>query len=298
MQKIRFGNDDDIIDICYDAVFKATFTRDSPTSQGALQRLISAFIGREVQILTVIANEPPVQDAGDRRIRYDIRARFNDGELANIEITVSPRTFEKPRLEYHLARLFSAQEIQGSEKDYGDLRRTYQISFIVERRLFRDAAFVHNFVYYDRENEIALDGRTSIIVVELQKIESVAGKPVAAMSAQERWAVFFRYCADAEKRVLVNSILAEEEGISMAAEVLLTISKDEEERARLENRLKSQLDWQSEMSDARREGIAEGEEKGQQKGHFEDARRMKASGYPTEEIQRITGLPVEEIDKL
>jgi predicted transposase/invertase (TIGR01784 family) len=72
--------------------------------------------------------------------------------------------------------------------------------------------------------------------------------------------------------------------------VLLTISKDEEERARFENRLKSLLDWQSEMSDARKEG--------RQDGHVEDARRMKEAGYPTEEIQRITGLPFEEIDKL
>ncbi|MDR3199906.1 MAG: hypothetical protein LBT68_00475, partial [Spirochaetales bacterium] len=53
----------------------------------------------------------------------------------------------------------------------GNLRHTYQISFIANRRRFRDAALVHNFVYYDREHDIALDGRTHLIVVELQKVQ-------------------------------------------------------------------------------------------------------------------------------
>lgn len=80
----------------------------------------------------------------------------------------------------------------------------------------------------------------------------------------------------------------------MAAEVLLTVSKDEKERAWLESRLKYVLDRQSELYDARTEGL----EQGEGKGHLDDARRMKESGYPAEEIQRITGVSFEEIDTL
>ena len=46
--KIYFGNNDDLIDICMDNVFKAVFTRNTPTSQGALSKLISALISRDV----------------------------------------------------------------------------------------------------------------------------------------------------------------------------------------------------------------------------------------------------------
>jgi ATP/maltotriose-dependent transcriptional regulator MalT len=71
--------------------------------------------------------------------------------------------------------------------------------------------------------------------------------------------VFFRYSADKEKRDKINEILRHEEGIAMAAEVLLTISKDEIERARLESEYKYEVDRQSELVTARREGVAEGE---------------------------------------
>ena len=59
MAKIRFEENDDLIDIRYDNVFKAVFTRDTPASRGALSRLVSALIGRDVEVVTITANEPP-----------------------------------------------------------------------------------------------------------------------------------------------------------------------------------------------------------------------------------------------
>jgi len=41
--KIQFDDSDDLIDICYDNVFKAVFTKETPESRGALSRLVSAF---------------------------------------------------------------------------------------------------------------------------------------------------------------------------------------------------------------------------------------------------------------
>jgi hypothetical protein len=58
MKTIQFAPDDDIIDICRDNVFKAAFTRDNPLSQGALKRLISAYIGRKVELIAVSSNAP------------------------------------------------------------------------------------------------------------------------------------------------------------------------------------------------------------------------------------------------
>jgi len=44
--KIQFDDSNDLIDICYDNVFKAVFTKETPESRGALSRLVSAFIDR------------------------------------------------------------------------------------------------------------------------------------------------------------------------------------------------------------------------------------------------------------
>jgi hypothetical protein len=56
----------DIIDICLDNVFKAVVTRDLPASNGALSKLISALICREVTVDAVRANEPPIDNLRDR----------------------------------------------------------------------------------------------------------------------------------------------------------------------------------------------------------------------------------------
>ncbi|MDR1862704.1 MAG: Rpn family recombination-promoting nuclease/putative transposase, partial [Treponema sp.] len=147
MRTIQFAPDDDIIEICRDNVFKAIFTRDTPLSQGALKRLISAYIGRKVETAAVIANEPAALDIRDRQIRYDIRVKLDQGELANVEMTLFPRNFEPLRLEYYIARLFSGQEIRGTDKGFGDLADTYQIALIGSKRIYRDDALVHHFEY-------------------------------------------------------------------------------------------------------------------------------------------------------
>jgi hypothetical protein len=62
MKPIRFELTDDLIDICYDNVFKAVFTRDTPESRGALSALLSAIIGRQLTVIALAINEPPVSD--------------------------------------------------------------------------------------------------------------------------------------------------------------------------------------------------------------------------------------------
>ena len=54
----------------------------------------------------------------------------------------------------------------------------------------------------------------------------------------------------------------EDEGIAMASEVLMTISKDEEERIRMIKQEMNVLDWQSDLALARSEGFEKGEQKG------------------------------------
>jgi hypothetical protein len=132
--KIRFEDTDDIIDICLDNVFKAVFTRNTPASQGALSKLISAFIGREVSISAISANEPPIDNLQDRQIRFDISCRAENGDLVNVEMSLNPDPFEPVRLEFHIGKLFTGQDIRGTNKTYNDLKQAYQIAILVKER--------------------------------------------------------------------------------------------------------------------------------------------------------------------
>ena len=129
--KIRFDDDEDIIDICMDNVFKAVFTKDNRSSRSALSRLVSAIIGRDLEIISIVANEPAVDSLRDRQMRFDINCRAKNGEHINVEMSLNPDPFEPVRLEFHAGKLFTGQDIRGTEKSYDDLNRAYQIAILV-----------------------------------------------------------------------------------------------------------------------------------------------------------------------
>jgi predicted transposase/invertase (TIGR01784 family) len=271
-----------------DNVFKAVFTKDTPESQGALAGLLSAIIGRELSVITLTANEPAVDNIRDRQIRFDISCRTASGEPLNVEMSLNPDKFEPVRLEYHAGKLFTAQDIRGTDKTFDDLKPAYQIAFLVRGRFFADEVFFHAFEYYDPERGVSLNGRSRIITLELAKLDRVIEKPAAEMSGQENWAVFFRYLTDKGKRQKINDIMDCEEGIKMASEVLLTISKDEIERARLLSEYKYVVDTQSKVVQARREGYSQAETKYQEHIRQRDAQIRQRDEY-IRELQRQLG---------
>jgi predicted transposase/invertase (TIGR01784 family) len=254
MTKVYFSDTDDIVNLWDDEVFKAAFTQNTPESREAMRRLLAAILKRELTVLTITANEPPIHDLRDRQIRYDIGVNFNDGELANVEITLWPGAHEALRLEYYVGRLFLNQDIKGKDRSYKDLKRVYQISLIANRRMFDDGELVHHFAYHDQEHAMPLGGRTTIITLELEKLGEALKKPVAEMDAEERWSIFVRFCADKSKRNLINELLAQEEGIALVGQTMKGFTKEQLEYFRETSKLKWELDRQSHETELRDEG--------------------------------------------
>ncbi|MDR3123404.1 MAG: Rpn family recombination-promoting nuclease/putative transposase [Treponema sp.] len=290
MITVRLDDADDPVNICYDNVFKAVFTQNTPESRTALSRLVSAMTGRNLTVISIAANEPAPHSLRDRQIRFDISCKTEDGKLVNIEMSLNPDTFELVRLEYLAGRLFTEQDLKGSGKTYNDLKAAYQITILAKGRFFADESLLHSFEYYDSERGVSLGGRSRIITVELSKAEGSVEKSAGEMTAAEQWAVYFRYLTDRSKRAKINEVIANEEGIAMASEVLITISKDEAERARLMSEWKHEMDLQSKMVQAKREGRRE--------SALEIARTLKSLGDSVEKIAQATGLAVEDVAKL
>jgi predicted transposase/invertase (TIGR01784 family) len=297
-----FGDGACVLDIRYDPVFKAVFTRDTAKSRGALSDLISALIGRTVAVETIAANEPSIDDLRQRYLRFDITCKTEKGELVNVEMSFNPGKDELMRFEYYAARLFTGQNLHGKEKRYEDLKETYQIAILAKEQFFPDKNLTHNFLYYDPDTRVSLGGKTRIITVELVKTKPIVDKPVKGMTNAELWAVFFQYLTDEEKRAKIIEIINHEEGIAMAAETLGTFTQNELEYIRQTTLLKRELDYQSDMAHdrermakARDNGLQEGLTKGRNEANLENARKMKTMGLLTEQIQTVTGLPTETI---
>jgi len=185
-----------------------------------------------------------------------------------------------------MGKLFTGQDIRGDGKDYRDLKEAYQIAFLVKERFFPDNEFLHAFEYYDQKNNVSLGGRSRIITLELSKLDKVVEKPTGEMTASEQWAVYFRYLRDMDKRPKINEILEYQEGIAMASEVIMTLSRDQAERARLMSEFKYEVDTRTHINDAKRQ-----ERK-------EIAQKMKAIGLTLEQIKETTGLSEEQIKDL
>jgi predicted transposase/invertase (TIGR01784 family) len=303
-------------------VFKAVFTKSTPASKRALGKLVSALIGHEVSIIAINANEPPIDNLNDRQIRFDINCRATNGELINVEMSLNPKPFEPVRLEFYAGKLFTGQDIRGEDKSYNDLKQTYQIAILAKEHFFIFDIILHMFEYYDLTHYVSLKGRGRIITLELSKLGEVVQKPIKTMNTPELWGVYFQYLQDKDKRDIINEIIECEEGIAMASEVLMTISKDEVERAWLMSEEKYILDTQSNLTyakqEARAEGLAEGRTEGLAEGRTEGlaeglaegrtegrtestleiARKMKEMGDSVERIHTITGLTAEAVEKL
>jgi len=75
----------------------------------------------------------------------------------------------------------------------------------------------------------------------------------------------------------------------MASEVLINISKDEIEQARLESELKYELDTQSKLTYAEKRGEQKGEKIGEKKGERNIINLLKSGKSPEEIIRKYGG---------
>jgi predicted transposase/invertase (TIGR01784 family) len=82
------------------------------------------------------------------------------------------------------------------------------------------------------------------------------------------------------------------------AEVAEVSKLSKEDRIKYDHALKRYRDTLNAMTGAEMKGREEGRAEGVEKANRENARRMKAKGYPVPDIADITGLALEEIEKL
>ena len=184
-------------------------------------------------------------------------------------MSFNPGTDEQARIEYYTARLFTGQNIHGENKNYNDLKKTYQITILAKGIFFPDEELIHDFSYSDLKTHVSFAGKTRIITVELEKIKPIAEKPVEKMTKTELWAVFFEYLTDSKKRAKIIDITNREEGIALAVKTMTGFTQNELDYMRETARIKSELDYQSLMTNAERKGLQEGLEKGLKEGRKE-----------------------------
>ena len=171
---------------------------------------------------------------------------------------------------------------------------------IINGILFAELDSCHSiFDVRERKTGLLLSDRLEFHFMELGKVDGQ--KPVENLTEVEKLAAYLKYANDENRQDYVQEILASE-GITMTENVYRKVTQDEIEYERMESRLKYQLQYNTDMSLARQEGLeqgrTEGEAAGRQEMKLELACAMKADGEPTNKIMKYTGLSAEEIEKI
>ena len=272
-----------------DRIFKLILT--SPESKPVLIDLIAATIRRPVVDVVVRSNELPLSDTEEKAERLDVNCRIDDGSQVDLEMQASyieeiggEHKNIKGKSIYYLCDLHSSQSSKG--RRYNELAQTYQVTFCSYTVFPRLSGYANSFsMRHDTTNELLSDA-IRIIYVELSKLKEIIKKPVDDMTDLEKWAVFFRYANVPEYRETVNKVIESKEALQMAGSLLMSVSKDERERAIFRSRRMYQSDQESNIATAEyRKAIA-------------IARNLLGINMPIEQIAIVTDLTVKEVENL
>lgn len=290
-----------------DRVFKLLLT--SPDSKPVLIDLISAIIGQKVSNVEVRNNEVPSEDTGEKAERLDVNCVTDDGSQVDLEMQAS-RIEEvsdgnhqnlKGKSIYYLCDLHSSQSAKGKRR-YDKLARTYQVTFCSYTVFPERVDYLNTYKLCNVQDGELLSDAIQIVFVELSKLKEIIKKSVSDMTDMEKWAVFFQYASEPTERATVNKVIESKEALQMAGDLLMSISKDERERAVFRSRRMYQTDLASNLATAEdrgeRRGIEIGERRGAQNKSIEIARRMLHAGETVEKTVLYSGLTAEEVEAL
>ena len=283
-----------------DYVFHAVFGRDTDESRAALMEILNIILERKDDPIKSIVLKNPIDTAereDEKETIMDIRAETSSGEELDIEMQSGNLRVYPDRVLFYGGRLVNSSLNQGFK--YDKMKKNIVVS-IINGILFAELDSCHSiFDVRERQTGFLLSDRLEFHFLELGKVDG--DRPVEELTEIERLAAYLKYANDEDRQDYVQEIISSE-GLTMIENAYRKVTQDEIEYERMESRLKYQLQYNTDMSMAKQEGIeqgrAEGELIGRQEMKLELARAMKAKGMEIEAIAEITGLSAEEVEKL
>lgn len=267
----------------YDVVFQALFGENK---ENITQSLISDILGEKVQIIDIktdstIARKYP----NDKTGRLDLKTRFKDGTICQIEMQMTDNKDIVKRILYYWSRTYSKQLKAGEE--YKDLKKT--IGIVITNYEVDELKGIENLdskwqIKCDKNDKRILTEDLELHIIEIPKAEKILNKDRYNKIAQ--WLMFL----DNPNTERVEEIMKENEEVKKANTVLYQMSEDEELQRLAELREKWDLDERSALGHAR--------EDGEKKAKTEIAKKLKARNIDIAVIIETTGLTKEEIEKL
>lgn len=287
-----------------------------------LEGFIQVFLGKKCKIQSILESEGNKDNDDDKYNRVDIKAQDEDGEIFIVEVQTSRYTYYLERILFGVSKAVTEQVEEGG--DYGKIKKVYSISIV-----YYDLGVGSDYIYKGYTEFKGVHSGDSLkisrkeelteeeIAIELEKDEDKrrnfklkkqnvgdifplyyiirinSFRPSVA-NALEEWMTFLKD----------NSIKDDTTtpGLVEAKEVLKRSNMSKDERETYIRHLESMQNEKSAITYSHAEGKVEGRIEGRAEGRQEPllatVRNAKAIGLTVEQIVQLTGLTVEEIEKI
>ena len=181
----------------------------------------------------------------------DVRVRMKNGSQMDLEMQVAPFKFWDNRVIFYLSKMYTDQIREGHR--YEDLKPCIHVSILNFNLFPKDQICFREIAFCDLTTKQKYTDLMEIYVLELKKLPpEQKDEPLVV-----KWMRFL----SAERREDFEKMAEEDTYINEAYEVLQKLSANERKRLEYEARQKAILDYNSQMSSSREEGIQIGEEK-------------------------------------
>jgi len=228
----------------------------------------------------------------DKESILDIKAIDENSHQFDIEIQATYDPSFAVRSLYYWAKFYSSQLKESVP--YEDLKPTICIN-LLDFNLLPDKNQIHScFLLTEKNNpELVLTDHIMIHFIEIKKFK----EQFKVMNPElYDWIYYFKYATEEDKMKLV--IDNNKKFIQKALKVLKEFNEDDHLRDLALSRHMYQMDKISQIKNAEKRGEKRGEKKGKIEGKIETAKTMLKLKADLDFIHQVTGLSIEEIEKL
>ena len=260
---------------------------------------------RVITDLTFLNNEQLPIYPGDRIAIYDIYCTTDTGEKIIVEMQNRSQVYFKERALYYLSHAIVRQGVKGESWKF-DIKAVYGV-FFINFLLDENQKLRTDVILTDRDTGKLFSDKLRQIFIALPLFNKTEAE---CETDFERW-IFVLNNMETLNRMPFKAQKAVFEKLE---EIVDVHSLSEEDRVRYENSVNAYRDYLATIDYAAKKGVEEGFEdglqkgiqegiqegirKGQQEKALEIARSMKAMGMTSEQIMKVTGLSLAEIESL
>lgn len=274
---------------------------------GVLEGLLTVLLNEPIHIVEILESEGNQQRENEKFNRVDIKAKNSQDEIIIVEVQNTREIYYLERILFGVAKAITEHIELGNL--YSEVKKIYSISI-----LYFDLGKGNDYLYHGQNTFVGVHTGDFLEVTTKEKDAIVHKLPSeifpeyflirvnefnkVAVTPLEEWIEYFKSGIirpdtkapglEEARRKLVYYNMDKAEQLAYDEHVnALMIQNDVLSTAAMEGR-----------EEGRQEGREEGRQEGRQEEKIENARTMKSLNISADIIHQVTGLPLEEIDRL